>query len=208
MTELAIRARYMGRKVYEFTRGRAGQIAYYVCIALALAAIAFAAERYRGSREFKAPAPALPAVELSAPEEVADGEEDALVAPEGAGILRVYAGVPEWNAALELWENHVGVDYHLEGDAVESLGAGVVRTVGESGVYGGFVEIECGESLLRYASIAPREGIAPGEAVKIGDIIGTADDSMPGEAELGAHLHLELMRGGIYEDFVACTNGD
>lgn len=207
MTEIAIRARSLGRRAFAFTKSRAGQIGYYACIALALTAIAFAAERYRGDRGIKTPAPALPAVELSVPEQ-AEEEEALLCAPEGAEVLRAFAGAPEWNGALVMWETHAAVDYRLEGNAVTSLSTGVVRTVGESGVYGGFVEIECGEWLLRYASIVPREEIAPGDAVKIGDPIGTANDSMPGEAGLGAHLHLELMRGEIYEDFVACTNGD
>ena len=207
MRKITFRARGLGRAMFEVLRRRAGQLAYYGGVALALTAIAYAAESYRAAPEADSAMPALPAVELALPAEE-EGEDEALHAPENAEPLRAYSSKPEWNAALRLWESHEAVDYRLDGDAVESLSSGLVRTVGRSGVYGGFVEVECGEFLLRYASIAPREGIQPGDKIDIGDSIGTADESMPGETDLGAHLHLELLRDGKCEDFVALTIGD
>ena len=207
MSKIIANARNMGRGLWDFLRRRGGQIVYYGGIALALTAIAFAAEQYRGGRGIDAAVSVLPAVELSAPAP-AEEEADALYAPEGAELLRAYAGEPQWNGTLELWETHTAVDYRVEGDAVASLSDGIVRAVGRSGAYGGFVEVECGERLLRYASIAPRDELLPGDALKAGDLIGTADASMPGEAEMGAHLHLESIRGDKYEDFVSLTNGD
>ena len=207
MKEISARARSMGRKLVGIARKRGGQIAYYGGVALALTAIAFAAEQYRAKPDTDIAEPVLPAVELAAPAEVEE-REDAIHAPEGAELLRAYSAKPEWNDALQLWESHEAVDYRLEGDMVASLSAGVVRTVGKSGVYGGFVEVECGAYLLRYASIAPSAGLAPGNALVMGDPIGRADASMPGEAASGAHLHLELMADGSCEDFAALTDGD
>ena len=207
MKNFATRALEMGRKWMTTVRAYGGQIVYYGGVALALTAIAFAAEQYRAKPTADSVEPVLPAVELTAPAE-AEVEEEALRAPDGAELLRAYSKMPEWNAALRLWESHEAMDYRLEDDAVVSLSAGVVRTVGRSGVYGGFVEVESGEYLLRYASIAPREGLAPGDALSLGDPIGTADASMPGEADSGAHLHLELLAGATLADFAALANGD
>ena len=196
---------FLMRKFIDMLRRRGGQIAYYGGIALALSAIAFAAERYRAQPE--AAGPVLPAVELTTPAE-AEEDEEVLCAPDGAELLRAFSAEPEWNAELRMWESHAAVDYRVEGGAVANLCDGVVRTVGFSGVYGGFVEVDCGEYLLRYASIAPAEGLAPGDMLAAGDPVGAADASMPGEAERGAHLHLEVMAGEKYVDFVALLNGD
>ena len=191
-------------KFVEFMRRRRGGIAYYGGVALALAAIAFAAERYRAEPEGAAVEPVLPAVELAEPAQAE--EEESLYLPEDVELLRNYSRIPEWNGELRLWETHAAVDYRM--DEVASLSAGLVRTVGRSGVYGGFVEVEWGEYLLRYASIAPREGLSPGDVLKAGDPIGEADASMPGEATDGAHLHLELLLDGNCEDFAARARGD
>ena len=187
-------------------RVRAGDIAYYGGVALTLVAIGFAAERYRSDRTVELETPVLPAIELSVP--IEEEEPNALRAPGGAEILRAYSLEPVWNAGLRLWENHTAVDYRLEDGAVASLSTGVVRTVGKSGVYGGFVEVESGEYLLRYASIAPREELAPGDALAPGDPIGAADASMPGEAALGVHLHLELFRDDVCVDYAAACEAE
>ena len=49
---------------------------------------------------------------------------------------------------------------------------------------------------MRYASITPADGLVVGENLSVGDEIGSADASMPGEAALGAHLHLEYLADG------------
>ena len=201
MTGIAVQAQNLGRRFLKPLRLYGKEIVYYGGVALALAAIAFAAERYRGGQLPAPAAPALPAVELTMGSAEEEEEQSAFCAPEGAEILRAYAADPQWNAALGLWESHEAVDYRLRGDAVASLSAGTVRTVGKSGVYGGFVEVECGEYLLRYASIAPRGDLLPGDSLEPGDIIGSADSSLPAESGLGAHLHLELICKGNRADF-------
>lgn len=176
----------------------AGQIGYYACVALVLTAVAVAAERYRGGGD-AADALVLPAVELATP---APKEEEAVFqAAEEMTMLRQYSDQPEWNSVHAQWETHVAVDYTCPDGLVSSLSDGVVKTVGKSGVYGGFLEVETGEYLVRYASIAPDEELLPGEAVKKGDRLGMTDDSMPGEAHMGAHLHLELCQNGSCLDF-------
>lgn len=186
--------------------GRGGQIAYYAAVALALTAIAAAAEHYRDGRGEEAQTPALPAVEFSQSPQEAEAAEPC--APQGATCLRGYSDCPEWSNALGLWEDHRAVDYRLNDGTVECLCPGVVRTVGVSGACGGFVEVVSGELLLRYASISPREGLAPGDKLRMGEALGRADANMPGEASLGAHLHLEASIDGESADFAALTAGD
>ena len=202
MTGIIVCARKTRRKLLEGLRLHGKEIAYYGSVALALTLIAVAAEHYRSENLTEPAVPALPAIELTVPDG-AEEDEIILTAPEGAELLRSYAAAPEWNATLALWETHTATDYQMEDCEVASLSAGIVQTVGKSGVYGGFVEVICGDCLLRYASIAPRDGLTPGDALTIGDSIGRADQSMPSEAELGAHLHLELLREGAFEDFAA-----
>ena len=115
-------------------------------------------------------------------------------------VLRGYSDAPQWRAELGMWETHPAVDYACAG-GVLCLREGTVRTVGASGVYGGFVEVKSDGMLMRYASIEPAENIEPGVELELGDAIGTADASMPGEADAGAHLHLELYLEGEAADF-------
>ena len=192
-------------RLWAAIRERQGQIAYYACVALALIAIAVAAERYRGGEDRRQDA-ALPAVEFStpAPEEEAPARP---FIPEGWVILRGYSDAPVWNEALGLWESHPATDVRPDGEAL-CLCAGTVRGVGESGALGGYVEVESGELILCYASIAPREGLKPGDELDVGDTIGAADASLPGEAVLGPHLHLEARLNGRAVDFETIIAGD
>lgn len=190
-----------GKKLAALVRAHMGKIAYYACVALVLSAIAYAAEQYRVDRTSEADALMLPAVEqeAAAPLEA----QPALILPEGAEKLRAYGRIPEWNAELGLWEAHEAVDYRYPEENVQSLSAGIVCTVGKSGVYGGFVEVEAGEYLLRYASISVDPAIEPGAEIGLGEHIGRVDASMPGEVQMGPHLHLELYLAGKAVDFEA-----
>lgn len=186
-------------RIIDLIRKNGGRIAYYALVAVALSAIARAAEIYRADRS-DAEALVLPAADAM---DVLEVEESApeLLRPEGWKLLRGYSDAPQWRSELGMWETHPAVDYDCAGGSVACLRAGIVRTVGVSGVYGGFVEVEGDGVLMRYASIAPAEGLEPGMELELGDAIGTSDTSMPGEADAGAHLHLELYLGDEVADF-------
>lgn len=174
--------------VAAFARKNAGRLAYYGAVAVVLTAVALAADAQRGGATEELVLPAADVAEALGEHR----EETQLVGSEGMELLRGYSALPEWNGELRQWETHPAADYALTDGGVFSLCAGRVRTVGESGVYGGFVEIEAGEMLLRYASIEPSEELKAGESVAAGQEIGRATEGMPGERSMGAHLHLEL----------------
>lgn len=188
----------MLRHTLVFIRKNSGQIAYYACVALVLTAVAVAAERLRPGNRLEEEL-ILPAVEISLPAK--ETAEPVFEIPEGMLELRGYAAQPEWNRAYGHWETHTAVDFNCTDGVVYSFSDGKVKTIGKSGVYGGFVEIELDDMLLRYASIAPDENLQVGDAVKKGDMLGLSDDSMPGEAYMKAHLHLEFIRNDKCLDF-------
>ena len=198
---LRLRARNALHGLIDFLKKNGGRIAYYALVVVALCAIARAAEIYRADIAAE-DALVLPAVDVLEVEEPAPE----ILLPEEWKLLRGYSDEPQWRSELGMWETHPAVDYACAG--VLCLQEGIVRTVGESGVYGGFVEVESDGALMRYASIEPAEGIEPGAALEMGDLIGTADASMPGEADAGAHLHLELYLDGGAADFAEYTAAD
>lgn len=178
------------KKLWMAGKAHGGKVAYYGGIMLVLGAIAVAAEAYRGRFTRTEPLVLPPAeVEISA---VQTFQEPVFVLPENLSIMRSYSQLPQWNDALGLWETHTAVDYRCEDGQVCSLTRGIVQTIGTSGVYGGFIEVETQQYLLRYASIAPDEALKAGDSVAPGAVLGVADNSMPGEEHQGAHLHLEL----------------
>lgn len=177
-----------------FIRKNSGKIIYYTFVAIALCAIACAAEKLRSGKAPDAGVLVLPAAEL-APSAAMEKELSIRLQP-GMEIIRGYSAVPEWNKLLGQWETHMGTDFSCPENRVESLCEGVVETVGESGVCGGFIEIAAGEFLLRYASMDVAAELEPGDALMPGDFLGFADESMPGEAHMGPHIHVELYQNG------------
>ena len=192
------------RRFPPLLKRNAGRIAYYALVVIALCAIARAAESYRSGSD--GDALVLPAADAM---DVLQVEEPApqVLLPEAWKLLRGYSEEPQWRPGLGLWETHPAVDFACTGGIV-CLREGTVRTVGASGVYGGFVEVESDGMLMRYASIEPADGLEPGLVLNVGDAIGKADASMPSEADAGAHLHLELYLDGQTADFVQYAAAD
>lgn len=176
------------------------EIAYYGCVMLVLGVIAWGAENYRAHR---VQAVDVPAVVSSEAVEVR--EEERFSIPEGMEVSRPFSAQPVWDDVHGCWQAHPAVDFACADGKVQAIGGGKVKTVGESGVYGGFIEIEDGEVLLRYCSVVPDEELQVGAEVERGGFIGTADAGMPGEMHMGAHVHVETMRDGEMADVRALT---
>ena len=196
---LRMRVIHLLRRLCVSLKNNGRRIGYYVLVCVGLCAIARAAEIYRtdNAADEALLLPAVDAVDVLD----AEGAQPEVLRPEAWKLLRGFSGQPAWREELGMWETHPAVDYACADGSVPCLCAGVVQTVGSSGVYGGFVEVESDGLRMRYASISPAEGLAPGEALEAGDTVGRMDASMPGEAEIGAHLHLELFMEGNAADF-------
>ena len=180
------------------------EIGYYACVMLALGVIAWGAEAYRIRRNVAEEMP----VAVSAEYVEKQQEEPIFALPEGMTVLNAFSAAPVWNAGQLCWQAHTAVDFACAEDRVLSLGGGTVKTLGESGIYGGFVEVACGERVLRYCSVAPDESLEVGMELAAGDLIGRADTSMPGEMQLGAHLHLEMCEDEKMEDITLYFEDD
>lgn len=180
--------------VSRIIRRNFGKIAYYTGVLAVLCAVAYAAEIYRSNDPVRDGELILPAVEMETPAQTP--EPNPFLLPEGAVCIRGFSAGPEWNGELTQWESHPAVDYTFENGEVPCLRAGRVVSIGESGIHGGFVELDCGDVLMRYASIEPSEEIEANMELKAGDSIGRVSGSMLSEGMLPDHLHLEIRRDG------------
>lgn len=187
------------RRLRILLKQNSGRIGYYGLVVVALCVIARAAEIYRADNadEDALVLPAVDAMEVQETEDV----QPKLLRPEEWELLRGFSELPLWREEMGMWETHPAVDYACADKRVCCLYEGVVQTVGSSGVYGGFVDVESEGMRMRYASIAPVEGLAPGDLLEAGDTIGSMNASMPGEREMGQHLHLELYMEGVAANF-------
>ena len=105
---------------------------------------------------------------------------------------------------LGVWQVHAGMDIADEAERnVRSAGNGTVSRVTRDALWGGSVEIIQDDGrLVAYRGLALC-CVEEGERVVCGQEIGTLLATVPCEAELGAHLHMEVMRGGIFQDPLA-----
>lgn len=109
------------------------------------------------------------------------------------------ADAPVYNATLDLWQTHNGVDF--AGQAAQQVRAvcdSTVENVREDVRLGKVVELRHADGALsRYAGVNP--SVKKGQALACGDVIGTLA-SVPAEAHLPAHLHLEIEVNGKFVD--------
>ena len=198
-TRIALKARIMRmlKTLAGFIKRRYKTILYYGAVILVLALVANAAESYRTDN---AGGQALVLPENVLAEAAAQAGNTAIY-PENMHLLRAFSDQPQWNGELGQWEIHAANDYAFDDGRAVCLSGGIVQDVGESGVKGGYIEIESDGKVYIYSSIAPDKDILPGMQVGAGDAIGLADESMPSEMLLGRHVHLEVYENGAPLDF-------
>lgn len=105
---------------------------------------------------------------------------------------------------LNVWQVHVGMDIAgVAKQVVHCAGGGTVRCVTRDALWGGSVEVEQEDGRRAvYRGLAMRF-VNAGDTVVRGQEIGTLLDTVPCEAELGAHLHMEVIRDGMAQDPLA-----
>ncbi|MBP3655091.1 MAG: M23 family metallopeptidase [Clostridia bacterium] len=126
----------------------------------------------------------------------------ASVRPVGGGVLRGYdARQPVWWGALGCLQVHAALDLAGEaGEAVRCAKDGVVERAVRDDLWGWRVEVAQTDGCLAVYAGLLQSFVTKGQSAVRGQTLGLLMDSIPCEAELGAHLHLELQRGGVSQD--------
>jgi len=123
------------------------------------------------------------------------------VRPVSGEIIRGYTAEPVYYGAMSVFQAHEAID--LAGEAEEAVRCamdGVVREAAMDALWGWRVRVEHTDgSVGTYAGLA-LSYVRAGQSVARGEEIGVLLGCVPCEAELGAHLHLELTRDGERQD--------
>lgn len=202
------------RRGLKWLGGQKEALGYYAVLAVVLAALGTAAYGHRGGsvREAGSPtatADAARAVQ-AAPEPTPAPEEEAFLAPVPGEVLAGYAAnEPVWSETLGQWQTHPAVDFAAaDGEAVVAAADGVVLEAYSDPLYGNVVAIDCGEGVVvRYASLNTLQLVEVGREVSRGDILSAAG-RCEAEAELGAHVHMEVLVDGAPDDPAAWLEGE
>ena len=112
-------------------------------------------------------------------------------------VYRSYSETPIWQPSLSAWGEHYGVDIKLkptDSDAsVHAVARGVVSKVAEEQPYfGKYVIITDSFGYSYYYCSLAEIYVKEGDTVTLGDVIGTAGDTMATECVDDVHLHLAL----------------
>lgn len=111
------------------------------------------------------------------------------------------------NATTGSWQTHNGTDYKAEiGDDVYSVTDGTITAVNIDPLWGTVVIIQAENGdIYRYCNLSKELNVQKGTGISAGDIIGSVGDTADIESAVEPHLHIEVMRGGKYqnpEDFI------
>ena len=119
----------------------------------------------------------------------------------GQEILNGFSnGDPVYNMTMDDWRTHDGLDIGAEkGQNVMSIGAGTVVDSYEDIMWGNVLVIQHGDIEVRYCGLTDKSLLAAGDTVEDGQILGTVG-IIPIEEKLGAHLHIQMKKEGIWID--------
>ena len=122
--------------------------------------------------------------------------------PVSGEVVRGYApdNLVFWET-LSCWKAHPGVDIAaVAGEGVLCVMDGVVEDVARDDLWGYRVRVaQTDGSIAEYAGIAVCL-LKTGQSITRGQTVGTLMEAIPCEAELGAHLHLEITKDGEKSD--------
>lgn len=177
---------------------------YALFVALLVLLLGITARQLRRTRE---PAPVSVPVSLPPQATVSPSPAPTTAAaaipawhrPVSGGILTPYAGDhPQWNAAMDCWETHAGIDFAASaGDTVHAAADGIVSEIFDDPLLGlTLCIIHADEYQTLYASLASTL-LAPGQTVRAGESVGIAGDSADSESLMGVHLHFELLQDSL-----------
>lgn len=140
---------------------------------------------------------AEPAAGTVAPEETVQVQipPRTLLLPLAGEEVRGYAQV--WSETFGDWRWHTGIDLRTPaGTPVKAAAAGQVTAVDEDPLDGLTVVIDHGNGLVtRYGGLQDPL-VTKGARVTAGQLVGEVGAPGPAEAEMGPHLHFEVLDGG------------
>ena len=176
---------------------------------LALLGLGSYAWRMRGKSRQETPAPPLQAamavgIPTLAPTPAATPEPVRWAWPLEGEILAEYApDKPVWSETLGQWQTHPALDIAgSPGEAVYACRDGVVSEVWNDRLWGNVIVIEHDDGYRSTcAGLNTLNMVEEGDAVGMGQVIGSVGQSADCEAERGWHIHFELTKDGVPVDF-------
>lgn len=107
-----------------------------------------------------------------------------------------------YSVTLDQYMVHCGVDIEAPADSqVLAVANGTVTAVYQDDRYGNSIEITHDNDFITiYSNLSAASMVEIGDTVKAGDIIGGVGTTGLFEAMEPAHLHLEMLKGGVYVD--------
>ena len=122
------------------------------------------------------------------------------VAPmENATLIKDFSNKElQYNDTLKQWEIHKAIDF-IAGDNlnVYAVSDGTVSNVYTNYLEGTVVEISHKDGFISvYKSLSKDVKVSVGAKVTAGSIIGTVEESMAQELNMGKHLHFEMIKNG------------
>ena len=115
-------------------------------------------------------------------------------------IDRRFSMSPVYDETMEDWRIHKGVDFLCQqGDEVKSMGNGKVVKVIADPSWGYCIEVDYGKFTARYCGLQQGTTVIIDDIVSKGDIIGKVA-SIHCESKQESHLHLEIVRDGVWID--------
>lgn len=146
--------------------------------------------------------PSAPAEPEPAQSAAAQPEDTSLVYPCGDTVTKNFSGESLiYSETMQDWRAHLGVDLGAKnGDAVSSIGAGIVSEIRKDDLLGNIIEIEHADGLVsRYCGLGDTFLVKEGDSVTAGQKIGSVS-TVPYELTERPHLHLEILKDGKYVD--------
>lgn len=186
------------------------RVGYYMGLALLLGLLGLGSHAWRMRRqsqgEVSPPPRAAMAVGIPTltPIPTATPEPVLWTWPLEGEILAEYApDTTVWSETLGQWQTHPALDIAgSPGEAVYACRDGVVSEAWSDRLWGNVVVIEHDDGYRStYAGLNTLNMVSEGDAVSMGQVIGSVGQSAACEAERGWHLHFELTREGEPVDF-------
>lgn len=102
--------------------------------------------------------------------------------------------------SVGIWKIHPGIDISAEVDSeVVSIMDGTVTKTYSTDIYGFTVEITSSDYVIRYSGLVKGSVVKEGDSIEAGEKIGNVSgEGNSYETDLGAHIHIEVLKNGEY----------